>query len=208
MMKLLKKTLLLTTLILPGIASAAMLRFDITASKDSAVGEIGLLSGSYFIVDTSVANSSANSSRGLFTDSIVAGHIEAFDPFDGQVSTDLNESNMGSIIAKGADGDTRWTIPLVEPGESDPPELIMNFSGLDLVENLLDDASFYNDNFIDGYLSDSGTTISINTFSVSELEPAPVPIPPTFLLMASSLGLLLWRSNLSFSNLRGLLAST
>jgi hypothetical protein len=71
------------------MVNAAMLRFDASATTTFVGAEFGMLSGSYFIVDTSVTNSSTDPLNSQFLNSIVGGHIDAMDPLNGPVSSNI-----------------------------------------------------------------------------------------------------------------------
>jgi hypothetical protein len=205
-MKLLKRALLLAALTAPGIVNAAMLRFDVSATTSFLTTEIGLLSGSYFVVDTSVTNSSTDPVGSLFANSIVSGHVETMDPINGLVSADITDANSGSISATNDGVNTTWLIPVAGESTSQSADMTINYGGLDLYANLLDDSAIYNNNFLDGTVTANGVTIPFNEFSVSDVSP--VPLPPTIFLMATSLVMLLWRSHLSISNIKGLLTTS
>jgi hypothetical protein len=185
----------------PGFVNAALLRVDY-----SAVNELGfgIQDGSYFVFDSAVADSSTEPNNGLFEDAITDGQMNVVG-FSGPMSYDLTDTISISTLTDGTN--TTWSIPL----ESDDAtaNLSIEFSGTTLATSLMDDSAFYNDNFIGGVVETSGIAIDFgNDFSVSTVSPvSAVPIPPAFYLMASSLLVLLWRSNFSFSDARALLTN-
>jgi hypothetical protein len=183
--------------------NAATLQFDFSATQDILGNNIGIQPGSYIQVDTSVVNSSITPSSGLFEDAIVGGHVEVVD-LNGPTTYDSGETTSISTTNDGTN--TTWIIP-VETGPQSA-EIQFTFSGVDLTTDLSDDYNIYNDSFVSGVVITAnplGGDLNLpvgDDFLVSDVSP--VPLPPTFYLMASSLIMLLWRSNLSFSDIKTL----
>jgi hypothetical protein len=210
-MKLLERSLVLSALVVPSVLNAAMLRFDVTATDSTFAGEIGVLSGSHLIIDTDTANSSTDPTNTLFSNSIVGGHLDTMHPINGPVSADITDANSGSITATNDGINTTWTIPIQGENPSDTATMTIEFGGVDLYSELSDDEAFYNDNYRGGTVESPGLTIDFDEFAVTDVTsastPDPVPLPPTVYLMLSGLGMMLWRSNLSVSQLKQLLTS-
>jgi hypothetical protein len=192
---------MIAIIVAPGFVNAALLRVDYSAMNDMG---FGIQSGSYFVFDSAVANSSTDPNNGLFENAITAGQMNVVG-FSGPVSYDLTDTISISTSTDGTG--TTWSIPLESDDAS--ASLSIEFSDTTLATSFLDDSAFYNDNFIGGVVETSGVAIDLgNDFAVSSVSPPPVsavPIPPTFYLMASSLLVLLWRSNFSISDARALL---
>jgi hypothetical protein len=208
-MKLLKRSIILSMLVAPSVLNAAMLRFDVTATDSTFAGEIGLLSGTHFIIDTNVANSSTDPTSTQFSNSIVGGYVDTMHPINGPVSSEITDANSGSITATNDGLNTTWTIPVEGDDPTQTATMSIEFGGVDLYTELSDDAAFYNDNYRGGSVASPGLTIDFDEFMVTDVSsaPAPVPLPPTAYLMLSALGMMLWRSNLSVSQLKQLLTS-
>lgn len=215
-MKMLRSSLLILAVLSPSILNAAMLRFDVSAT-DVMIGQtVGMLPGSYFVLDTSVPNTSAMSNVSSFADSIVSGEITTHDPFNGTMLNIIDDTNSGTITAtNNLSGETNWFVPVMEGDNPSTMELNFSDSIGDLMNGLLDDAGFYNTNFLDGLVRVenvpfAGTVeIAFNGFNVTDITPpAPVPVPPAFLLMASSLIAFFMRHKLTLSKNNDALAAT
>jgi hypothetical protein len=202
----------------PGVLNAAMLRFDITATDNTFVGDVGMFSGSHFIIDTDVENTSTDPSNALYSSSIVGGHVDSMDPINGPVSADISADDGGSITATSDGTNTTWSIPVGGDAYTDQSSTLMiEFGGEELSQNMSDDEELYNDTYLGGYIDAAGANIDFDEFTVSEISgstttdpaaPAPIPLPAPFFLMASALGMMLWRqSKLSLSQFKKLLTS-
>lgn len=217
-MKLLKRSLMLATLMIPGVLNAALLRFDVAATAANPLyplfdsnQNVGLFDGSYFVIDTSVINTSTSPTSGQFVDSIVAGHIETYDPEHGTTIADITDERQGTINTTNDGLNTTWEIIASSEDGGQSATTLINFSGTSLFNNLDYDDAYYNDAYIIGTVTASALgremTIDFTQFEVTDVTPAPVPLPPTVYLMASALGLMLWRSNLSVTQVKQLLTS-
>jgi hypothetical protein len=189
------------------MVNAATLQFNFNASQDVFGNDIGVQPGSYFVVDTSVIDTSTTAGTGLFDSAVTGGHVEVVD-LNGPATYD--STTPASITATTDGSNTIWSIP-VETGPQ-PAEMELIFSGTDLSTDLVDDFSIYNDAFLSGTVYTTSPLGAMNIpvasdFSVSDIsEVAPVPLPPTFFLMASSLIMLMWRGNFSFASMKALMA--
>ncbi len=199
--------------ITPCMVNAATLQFDFSATQDIFGNNVGVQPGSYFLIDTTVVNTSSTAGAGLFDSAVNGGHIDVVD-LNGPASYELTDAVPITTSTSSNGLNTVWTIGAATGPQ--PAQIELTFSGLDLITDLSDDFSIYNDSFLGGSVTttDSNpligeTTINIGSdFLVSDVSDlAPVPLPPTFYLMASSLIMLLWRSNLSFSSAKTLMTS-
>jgi hypothetical protein len=205
-MTFIRRSLCTLALAVPTFANAALLQFNFDAPL-SPNSDFGVQSGSYFVVDTDYTADSS----GTYAGAIVEGHILANDPITG--SAVLGGSDPEDAVDLGttynSDGSTTWTINVVDPTNADKrATMTLNFEGIDLSTDLVDSPDSYN--FIDGSVfaqnpENSVTpeiTLAIGNFSVADVSPtpSPVPLPPSFLLMASSLLFLFGRGKLSFSS--------
>jgi hypothetical protein len=204
-MKLLKRSLLLSVLIVPGALNAAMLTFNVDASTDFFGTQIGLLEGSHFVVDTSVPNSSSDPSTTQFSNSIVGGTIITSQPGQGEpTTTEITDANSATIEATNDGSNTTWTVNVVND-EGQEAKMTMLFNSTDFFGTLEHDWSSYNDLYDSGTILANGIPMELSL--TVEQPPAPIPLPPTVYLMASALGMMLWRSGLSVSQVKQLLSS-
>lgn len=210
-MTFIRRSLCTLALAVPTFANAALLQVNFEAPFGTT-GTLGALPGSYFVLDTDYTADST----GTYVGAIVEGHIIASDPFSGTAilggNTPADAVDLGTSY-DAATGSTTWSIFVEDPvvvGKN--ATMTLNFGGIDLATDLLDDPDSYNDSFSSGTVDAadpnnpfSPVHLTISTFNVVDISPvpdtpSPVPLPPSFLLMASSLLLLFGRGKFSFTN--------